>query len=128
MWLLFEPVRSRDLSGEVHFSIDRGNVEFYSFEQEAPIATHVLVVEDGELRYAPEQHLRGGLSLQQVERLCERFLGYVPDGIPNLVPEDEVSPAEVGAVFRAEAGPASAFSWLRAASDENLRPWTTRSR
>jgi hypothetical protein len=48
----------------------------------------------------------------QVERLCKKFIGYVPDGIPELVPSDGISPAECVGVFKAHlyekdlAGPA----------------------
>lgn len=37
----------------------------------------------------------------QVERLCQRFIGYVPDGIPEISTSDMVSPAEVVGVFKA---------------------------
>lgn len=36
----------------------------------------------------------------QVRRLCERFLGYVPEGLPDLVPNDLISPAQVVGVFK----------------------------
>jgi hypothetical protein len=52
------------------------------------------------------------VDTEQVQRLCQRFIGYVPDDLPELVPSDGVSPAEVIGVFktfmydRAGAGPA----------------------
>lgn len=54
----------------------------------------------------------GYVDTDQVERLTQRFLGYVPEGMPELVPSDGVSPADVVGVFKmflhnkAEAGPA----------------------
>lgn len=46
--ILFEPVRSRDLTGELHFSFGRGNLQYYSFEQDAPTATTLMVGGQGE--------------------------------------------------------------------------------
>jgi hypothetical protein len=40
------------------------------------------------------------VDTEQVERLCRKFIGYVPDGIPELVPSDGISPAEVVGVFK----------------------------
>ncbi len=41
--LLFEPLRSRDLSGDVHFSFGRGNLKYFSYEVDAPSVTSVIV-------------------------------------------------------------------------------------
>jgi hypothetical protein len=41
--ILFEPLRSRDLSGQAHFSFSAGNLKYYSFELSAPEVTHPLV-------------------------------------------------------------------------------------
>lgn len=40
--ILFEVLRSRDLSGQVHFSFGMGNLKYYSFEEDAPTATVIL--------------------------------------------------------------------------------------
>lgn len=41
--LLFEPVRSRDLAGDVHFSFAMGNLKYYSWQENAPTLTHPIV-------------------------------------------------------------------------------------
>ncbi|SDT74403.1 Gp37-like protein [Actinoplanes derwentensis] len=46
--LLFEPVRSRNLAGDVHFSFAMGNLRYYSFELGAPTLTHPIVGGQGE--------------------------------------------------------------------------------
>lgn len=38
--ILFEVLRSRNLSGQVHFSFGMGNLKFYSFQEDAPTLTH----------------------------------------------------------------------------------------
>jgi phage replication-related protein YjqB (UPF0714/DUF867 family) len=72
--ILFEPVRSRDLTGEVHFSFGRGNLEYYSFELEAPSLTHAMVGGQGE---GAERALRE-ISTTDPENLAwGRYEGYV---------------------------------------------------
>lgn len=46
--LLFEPLRSRDLSGEVHFSFGRGNLEYLSYQLSAPTMNVVIIGGSGE--------------------------------------------------------------------------------
>lgn len=41
--LIFEPLRSRDLAGEVHFSFGKGNLKYFSYEIGAPSA-NVLII------------------------------------------------------------------------------------
>ncbi len=41
--ILFEALRARDLSGQVHFSFAAGNLQFYSWELNAPELTHPYV-------------------------------------------------------------------------------------
>jgi hypothetical protein len=41
--LLFEPLRSRDLRGQVHFSFGMGNLKYFSFQEDAPEVTHLHV-------------------------------------------------------------------------------------
>lgn len=40
------------------------------------------------------------VDTDQVSRLCSKFLGYVPKDIPELVPSNMVSPAQVIGVFK----------------------------
>lgn len=40
------------------------------------------------------------VDTDQVRRLCERFIGYVPEGLPEIVPSDMISPAKVVGVFK----------------------------
>lgn len=72
--ILFEPVRSRDLSGEVHFSFGRGNLEYYSFELEAPSLTHAMVGGQGE---GADRALREIQTLDAETLAWGRFEGYV---------------------------------------------------
>jgi Siphovirus ReqiPepy6 Gp37-like protein len=46
--ILFEPLRSRDLSGEVHFSFGKGNLKYFSFSQSAPTATALVIGGSGD--------------------------------------------------------------------------------
>lgn len=41
--ILFEPVRSRDLRGIVHFSFGMGNLKYYSYQEDAPQSTYLAV-------------------------------------------------------------------------------------
>ncbi len=41
--LLFEPLRSRDLAGEVHFSFAKGNLRYFSYEIDAPKANALII-------------------------------------------------------------------------------------
>lgn len=40
------------------------------------------------------------VDTDQVRRLCDRFIGYVPEDLPELVPDDLISPAQVVGVFK----------------------------
>jgi hypothetical protein len=46
--ILFEPMRSRDLAGEVHFSFGRGNLKYFSYDLSAPKMNAVIVGGSGE--------------------------------------------------------------------------------
>lgn len=72
--ILFEPVRSRDLSGEVHFSFGRGNLEYYSWELESPSLTHAMVGGQGE---GADRALREVQTLDANTLAWGRFEGYV---------------------------------------------------
>ena len=54
----------------------------------------------------------GAVDTPQVERLCKRFIGYVPEGLPHVEVEHEIVPADIMEVFkqhlrdREAAGPA----------------------
>lgn len=72
--ILFEPIRSRDLSGEVHFSFGRGNLEFYSFELEAPSLTNAMVGGQGE---GADRALREIQTTETDNLAWGRYEGYV---------------------------------------------------
>jgi hypothetical protein len=72
--ILFEPIRSRDLSGEVHFSFGRGNLEYYSFELESPTMTHAMVGGQGE---GSDRALREIQTVDPNNLAWGRFEGYV---------------------------------------------------
>jgi hypothetical protein len=41
--IVFEPLRSRDLTGEVHFSFGKGNLKYFSYELNAPTANSLII-------------------------------------------------------------------------------------
>lgn len=65
----------------------------------------------------------------QVVRLCEVFLGYVPEGLPSIEPSDRISPADCVGVFKdnlynaADAGAALVKKLNQALSGETTPPW-----
>lgn len=73
--ILFEPLRSRDLSGEVHFSFGLGNLEYYAYEENAPTLTHPIVGGSGE---GADRFIRELPTDDADQTAWGRFEGYVP--------------------------------------------------
>jgi len=71
--LLFEPLRSRDLSGEVHFSFGKGNLEYFSYEVSAPSLTAAIVGGSGE---GAEAFVREFITAEPGNAEWGRFEGY----------------------------------------------------
>jgi ReqiPepy6 Gp37-like protein len=71
--LLFEPLRSRDLAGEVHFSFAKGNLKYFSYELDAPTLTTVIVGGSG---VGSEAFVRGFDTLEPGNFTWGRFEGY----------------------------------------------------
>lgn len=42
----------------------------------------------------------GYVTNEQVHRLCIRFIGFVPDGLPDIMESDEIVPSEIIEVFK----------------------------
>ena len=40
------------------------------------------------------------VDTEQVARLCQQFIGYVPEDLPTVAPEDNISPAKIVDVFK----------------------------
>jgi len=72
--ILFEPVRSQDRRGQIHFSFSRGNLEYYSFEQEAPQTTTLMVGGQGE---GADRALRQFETPDAEQLAWGRFEGYL---------------------------------------------------
>jgi hypothetical protein len=73
--LLFEPVRSRNLAGDVHFSFAMGNLKYYSFEEDAPTLTHPIVGGQGE---GADRFINEYPTTDAAQLAWGRFEGYVP--------------------------------------------------
>jgi hypothetical protein len=71
--LLFEPLRSRDLAGEVHFSFGRGNLKYFSYELDAPKLTAVVVGGSGD---GSDAFVREFVTLEPGNSAWGRFEGY----------------------------------------------------
>lgn len=71
--LLFEPLRSRDLSGQVHFSFGRGNLKYFSYQLDAPSLTSVVVGGAGE---GSEALVREFLTPEPANAAWGRFEGF----------------------------------------------------
>lgn len=71
--LLFEPLRSRDLSGEVHFSFGKGNLKYFSYEIDAPSMTAVIVGGSGT---GSEAFVREFVTPEPGNTAWGRFEGY----------------------------------------------------
>lgn len=76
--ILFEPVRSRDLAGEVHFSFGKGNLKFYSFEQGAPKVTHPIVGGQADADQGAARLVRELPTTDAAQLAWGRFEQYVP--------------------------------------------------
>lgn len=94
--LLFEPLRSRNLAGDVHFSFAMGNLKYYSFEEDAPTLTHPIVggQGDGANRFIDEFPTTDAGQLA-----WGRFEGYVPR--PGTSPAAELRGAATEALKEA---------------------------
>lgn len=71
--LLFEPLRSRDLAGEVHFGFGRGNLKYFSYQLSAP-KTNALIV--GGSGTGSEAFVREFISEEPGNLEWGRFEGY----------------------------------------------------
>lgn len=72
--ILFEPIRAKDLRSQVQFSFARGNLEYSSFELEAPTLTHPMVGGQGE---GADRALRELPTTDPDVLAWGRFEGYV---------------------------------------------------
>jgi hypothetical protein len=91
--ILFEPIRSRDLSGEIHFSFGRGNLEYYSFEQEIPSLTHAMVGGQGD---GADRFIREIATTEPDSLAWGRFEGYVPQpGSQTLAQATDAATSEM---------------------------------
>ncbi|MGK5677527.1 Gp37-like protein [Actinoplanes sp. URMC 104] len=73
--LLFEPVRSRNLAGDVHFSLAMGNLKYFAYELSAPTLTTAIVggQGDGADRFVVEMN-----NTDPKATVWGRMEGYVP--------------------------------------------------
>jgi hypothetical protein len=73
--LLFEPIRARNLSGDVHFSFGMGNLKYYSFQESAPTLTHPIVGGQGE---GADRFIKEFPTTDTAQLAWGRWEGYVP--------------------------------------------------
>lgn len=73
--LLFEPIRARNLAGDVHFSFGMGNLKYYSFEENAPTLTHPIVGGQGE---GADRFINEFPTTDAAQLAWGRWEGYVP--------------------------------------------------
>lgn len=73
--LLFEPLRARNLAGDVHFSFAMGNLKYYSFEEDAPTLTHPIVGGQGE---GADRFIDEFPTTDPAQLAWGRYEGYVP--------------------------------------------------
>jgi hypothetical protein len=79
--LLFEPVRSRDLRGAVHFSFGMGNLKYYSFQEDAPQLTHLLVggqYNTADATAGADKYVKEFATTNTTSLAWGRFEGYLP--------------------------------------------------
>jgi hypothetical protein len=72
--LLFEPLRSRDLTGEVHFSFGRGNLKYFSYQLTAPTTNALIVGGSGS---GSEAFVREFVAEEPGNTEWGRFEGYL---------------------------------------------------
>lgn len=81
--ILFEPVRSRDLTGQAHFSFGMGNLKYFAYEETAPTITYAIVGGSGE---GADRFIRGfdrddvglGADTYRANRDWGRWEVYIP--------------------------------------------------
>lgn len=71
--IVFEPLRSRDLTGEVHFSFGKGNLKYFSFELTAPSATALVIGGSGD---GADAYVREVITQEPGASTWGRFEGY----------------------------------------------------
>lgn len=91
--LLFEPVRARDLSGEVHFSFGRGNLKYYSYQEIAPKSTHPIVGGQGE---GADRYIKEFPTTDPAQLAWGRWETYI--GRPGTTPAAELQAAATEAL------------------------------
>lgn len=98
--ILFEPVRSRDLAGEAHFSFGMGNLKYYSFEENAPKLTHPIVGGQADADAGAARFIRELPTTDPAQLAWGRFEGYIPRPGTDLLEEMQAAALEA----LAEAG------------------------
>jgi hypothetical protein len=102
--LLFEPLRSRDLSGAVHFSFGKGNLKYFSYELNAPTANTLIVGGSGE---ASDAFVREIQSPEPGELTWGRFEDYKSETGSDTLQQMQATAAETFADSLANARLAS---------------------
>jgi len=102
--LLFEPLRSRDLSGAVHFSFGKGNLKYFSYELNAPTANTLIVGGSGE---ASDAFVREIQSPEPGELTWGRFEDYKSETGSDTLQQMQAAAAETFADSLANARLAS---------------------
>lgn len=115
--LLFEPVRSRDLRGTVHFSFGMGNLKYYSFQEDAPELTHLAVggqYNEGDANAGSDKFVKEFLTPSLNSRDWGRYEGYMAR--PGL----DVSQNKVGDDVAREFGEKAATARLAVSAADTI--------
>ncbi|MEV4282000.1 Gp37-like protein [Actinoplanes xinjiangensis] len=94
--LLFEPVRARNLAGEVHFSFSMGNLKYFSYQMNAPTLTHSIVGGQGE---GADRYIDEFPTTDPAQLAWGRWDGYVAR--PGTSPVAELRSAATEALTEA---------------------------
>jgi hypothetical protein len=99
--ILFEPLRSRDLRGQVHFSFGMGNLKYYSFQEDAPEVTHLIVggqYNENDASAGADKYIAEFASPNANSKSWGRYEAYLAR--PGLDVSQGLVSADVAAEFR----------------------------
>jgi hypothetical protein len=100
--IIFEPLRSRNLAGEVHFSFGKGNLKYFSYELSAPTANTLLIGGSG---FGSDAYVREVTSQEPDALAWGRFEAYKSEAGSEIQNNDRL--AEVAKEGFAESLPSA---------------------
>jgi len=103
--IVFEPLRSRQLAGEVHFSFGKGNLKYFSYELSAPTANTLLIGGSG---FGSDAYVREVTTKEPDALAWGRFEAYKSEVGSEIQNDDRL--AEVAKEGFAESLPSARLS------------------